>query len=56
MKKIDNASTAKSNATRGSVYTIHNYKYIKYKSITTRVTDKYENAYLQAFAIESSRK
>ena len=61
VKKIDNVNTTKANATRGSVYTIHTNKYIEHdpsKPITTsiREKDKYQNAHIQAVAIDSSRR
>ena len=55
MKETDNTNTTKENTTSDSVYTIHLNKYIEYIS-NKSTTDKYENAHIQAVAIEFSRR
>ena len=62
VKEIDNQNATKANSTRYNAYKIHTNKYIEHdqsKPITTSMkekgTHKYENACIQAGAIEFSR-
>ena len=60
--EVDNASTTKTKATRGSVYTIHKCTLTNISDIfqiniqQACVIDKYENACKQAVAIEFTKR